>query len=134
MVQPINHGEPQRLEANKLSLARTTVTGHILGGHTPIAGELRHLRVDKSVAFELAKDGRAMSTELLSDDINAKTGDAPAFDLAAFIEAEVGVGAFYGGVLACDNPLSSHTSRASNLNPTSIRSTTFSPACSHLCA
>jgi hypothetical protein len=62
-----------------------------------------------------------MPSEFLGNEINADTGCLPPRNLAAFIQVDLGVGAFHVTFLASDKPLLSIASRTSSLNPPVMR-------------
>lgn len=85
--------------------------------HAMVAVELRPVFVDEGVAPEFPENRRAMSAELLGDDIDAQSHAAPSGELTAIVQVQLGVGALHRWLPATDNPLGSFASRASSLNP-----------------
>ncbi|MBY3168421.1 hypothetical protein HFO53_12075 [Rhizobium laguerreae] len=81
------------LEPGKFAQLGTPFSRHVIGHHAVVTVEVRHLTILERIAAQL-------SVQLLGDHINADSGRAPAGNLAAFIDIDLGVGALHVSFLA----------------------------------
>jgi hypothetical protein len=80
---------------NELAMTATPLLGFAVGRETQIAGQLRHLQILERVPSQLTEHSRAMTAELLRNDIDGHAGVTPELDLATLIQTNLGVGALH---------------------------------------
>jgi len=97
---PLDNRLANMAEARELAQLGAAFACHVIGRDAIVAVEIRHLRTDKGIAFDLTKNRRAVAAEFFRDDLDTDAGHPPASDPAAFIHVDLGVGAFHALFLA----------------------------------